>query len=46
VEECEARRLLQLRVALELDVGAVPEVVEVGALGRDESVPAGVPCLG
>jgi hypothetical protein len=30
VEEAEAHRLLQHRVAVDLDVGGVPEVVEVG----------------
>ena len=42
VEEAEADRLLELGVAVELDVGALPEVVEVLALGGDEGVPAGV----
>ena len=46
VEEREAHGLLQLGVAVELDVGAVPELVEVGALPGDEPVPAGVPRLG
>ena len=42
VEEAEADRLLQLGVAVELDVGALPEVVEVLLLRRDQLVPAGV----
>ena len=46
VEEAEADRLLQLGVAVELDVGALPEVVEVGALVGDQLVPAGVAGLG
>ena len=46
VEEREADRLLQLGVALELDVGALPEVVEVRALVREQPVPAGVARLG
>ena len=46
VEEREAHRLLQLGVAFELDVGAVPELVEVRPLCGDEPVPAGVPRLG
>ena len=46
VEEREAHRLLQLGVALELDVGALPEVVEVVALVGDQAVPAGVARLG
>src|SRR5204862_22349 len=42
VEEPEADRLLQLGIALELDVRAVPEVVEEGALAVHEPVPARV----
>ncbi len=42
VEEGEPHGLLQLCVALELYVGASPEVVEVGALGSEKVVPAGV----
>ena len=45
VEEREAHGLLKLEVTLELDVGSIPEIVEVGALGRKEAVPAGVPRL-
>src|SRR5205823_3135134 len=45
VEEREAKRLLQLEVAVELDVGAIPEVIEVGALLLKEPLPAGVPRL-
>ena len=45
VEEREAHGLLKLEVALELDVGSIPEIVEVCALGRQEAVPAGVPRL-
>jgi hypothetical protein len=39
VEEREAHRLLQLGVAFELDVGTIPEVVEVLALGVHKSLP-------
>ena len=42
VEQPEADRLLQLGIALELDVGAVPERIEVRALRVDEAVPAGM----
>ena len=42
VEEREAHGQLKLGVAVELDVRALPELVEVGALPGDESVPAGV----
>jgi hypothetical protein len=42
VEEREADRLLQLGVALELDVGAVPELAEVRPLVVEEALPAGV----
>ena len=42
MEEREADRLLQLGVALDLDVGALPEVVEVRALLGEQPVPAGV----
>ena len=40
VEQPEADRLLQLGVAVDLDVGALPEVVEVGALLGEQPVPA------
>ena len=40
LEEREAQRLLQRRVALDLDVGGLPEVVEVGALRVADLVPA------
>ena len=46
VEEREAERLLQLGVAVQLDVGAVPEVVQVGALAGEQPLPAGVASLG
>ena len=46
VEEREADCLLQLGVAVELDVGALPEVVEVRALRLEQALPAGVPRLG
>jgi len=40
VEEGEANRLLELWIAVDLDVGAVPEVIEKLALARDQAVPA------
>ena len=40
VEEGEAHRLLDLGVAVDLDVGAVPEVVQIGPLLLDQAVPA------
>ena len=43
VEQREPQRLLELGVAFDLDVGAIPEVVEIRALSCDEPVPAGVP---
>lgn len=46
VEERETDGLLQLRIAFQLDVGTLPEVVEVRALGRHEPLPPRVPCLG
>jgi hypothetical protein len=46
VEEAEAHGLLDLRVAVELDIGAGPELVEVVGLARDEPFPAGVAGLG
>jgi hypothetical protein len=36
-----ADRLLDLGVAVDLDVGALPEVVQVGALLGQQPVPAG-----
>ena len=42
VEQAEAKCLLQLGIAVDLDVRAVPEVVQVGALFGEETVPAGV----
>ncbi len=46
VEEGEADRLLQLGVAVDLDVGAGPEVVERVALRLGEPIEAGVSGLG
>ena len=46
VEEREADRLLQLEVAVQLDVGALPEVVQIGALRLEQALPARVPRLG
>jgi hypothetical protein len=40
MEEGEAHRLLHLGIAVDLDVGAVPEVVQIGALLVDQVVPA------
>jgi hypothetical protein len=40
-EDREAHRLLQLRVAVDLDVGALPEAVQVLALVGEQPVPAG-----
>ena len=40
LEEGEAQRLLQRRVAVDLDVRGLPEVVEVRALRRADLVPA------
>src|SRR5215210_5968128 len=40
VEEREANRLLELSIPLKLHVGTIPEVVEVGPLGGEESLPA------
>jgi hypothetical protein len=42
VKEGEANGLLKAWVALDLDVRAAPEVVQVGALLRYEPLPAGV----
>ena len=42
VEEAEANRQLQLGVAVDLDVGAIPEVVEVCALLGEQTIPAAV----
>jgi hypothetical protein len=41
VEEGEAQCLLQFGVAVDLDVGAGPEIVKVCALAREETLPAG-----
>ena len=46
VEEREAHRLLELRVALQPDVRAVPEVVQIGPLLGDEPLPTRVPGRG
>ena len=46
VEQPEAHGLLDLGVALQLDVGAGPEVVEVGALLGQQAVPARQPRRG
>ncbi len=43
VEQREPHRLLDLRVAVDLDVGRPPERVEVLALRVDQPVPAGQP---
>ena len=43
VEECEAYRLLDLRVTLKLDVGTRPEVIQVGALLGEQAFPASQP---
>src|SRR5215204_2562322 len=40
VKECEANRLLELGIPFELHIGAIPEVVEVVALGAQEPLPA------
>jgi len=40
MEQGEADRLLDLRVAVDLDVGACPEIVQVGTLLGDQAVPA------
>jgi hypothetical protein len=42
VEQPEAHGLLHDGVAVDLDVGAVPVVVEVGALAREQALPAAV----
>ena len=42
VEEREPNGLLQLEVALQLDVGRFPELVQVGALPAQQAVPARV----
>ena len=42
VKEREAHRLLELGVAFELHVGALPEVVEIFALGVEQPLPARV----
>src|SRR5918993_2305021 len=40
VKECEANRLLELGIPFELHIGAIPEVVEVVALGVEDPLPA------
>jgi hypothetical protein len=40
VEEAEANRKLQLGVTVDLDIGTIPEVVEVGTLVAEETIPA------
>ena len=40
LEEREPHRLLQLVVAVDLDVGAIPDVVEIVALLAAQAVPA------
>src|SRR6185437_13458495 len=45
VKQREACGLLKLGVALDLDVGPLPEVVEVGALLAEHALPAGVASL-
>ena len=42
VEEPEPHRLLELGVALDFDIGARPELVEVSALAFEQGIPAGV----
>ena len=46
VEEGETDRLLELGIAVEFDVGAAPELIEVRALLREQPLPAGVTRLG
>ena len=46
VEQGEPERLLQLGVAVELDIRPLPEAVEVGPLLADQPRPARVPRLG
>ena len=46
VEEREPHRLLQLGVAVELDIGMRPEVVQIRALVGNEALPARVARLG
>ena len=40
MEEGEAHCLLHLGIAVDLDVGPVPEVVQIGALLVDQTLPA------
>ena len=42
MEEGEAHGLLQFCIAFQLDIGARPEVVQVGALAGEQPVPTGV----
>jgi hypothetical protein len=46
VEQPEPHRLLHLGIPVDLDVGAVPEVVQEGALPGEHHVPAGLPGRG
>ena len=46
MEEPEPDRLLNVGVALDLDVGAVPELVQVGALRLQQTHPPAVACAG
>src|SRR5436853_4300380 len=46
MEEREAYRLLDLRIALELDVCMCPEIVQVGPLLGEQVLPAGQACSG
>ena len=46
VEEREPHRLLELGIAVDLHVGSIPEVLEVGALALEQAFPARVPRLG
>ena len=46
VKERKADRLLKLGVAIDLDIGPIPEIIEIRALLGDEPVPARVPRLG
>jgi len=45
VEQREPQRVLQFHVSVDFDVRAIPELVEVGALPGDETVPSCVPRL-
>ena len=41
MEQREANRLLERGIPVELDVRAVPDVGQILALGREETVPTG-----